>query len=253
MKRARLVLFLISCTVFTGVFVSGLLALHPFGHAGPPASSYGDTVNAVSVNERHITDAVTAVNFDIRAFDTLGEEFILFASVMGVLLLLRHHPDERHAAARDLAPGRRVPRASDAVRILSVSLAGPIVVFGLYLVSHGQVSPGGGFQGGVVLATAPLMIYLAGEFRSLRRLIPPFLVETAEAIGAGGYALIGAIALMLREPFLYNFLPLGKPGDVFSGGTVAVIDVAVGLAVSGGFVVLLKAFLDQVLLRRDPL
>ncbi len=252
MTTARLPLFLVSCAAFTAVLGSGLVALHPFGDAGPPASTYGDLANTLAVNERHITDAVTAVNFDIRGFDTLGEEFILFASVMGVTLLLRHHPDERHARARDLAPGRRVPRASDAVRILSVSLGGPIVVFGLYIVSHGQVSPGGGFQGGVILATAPLMIYLAGEFRRLRRIIPPLLVETAEAMGAGGYAVIGGAALLMNEPFLYNYLPLGKPGDVFSGGAVAVLDVAVGLAVAGGFVVLLKAFLDKVLLRSDP-
>jgi multicomponent Na+:H+ antiporter subunit B len=253
MKSARLALFLPSCAVFTGIFASSLLALHPVGSAQAPATTYGNTVNAISVNERHITDAVTAVNFDIRGFDTLGEEFILFASVMGVLLILRRHPDEQRTGARDLAQGRRIPRASDAVRILSVSLSGPIVVFGLYLVTHGQVSPGGGFQGGVILATAPLLIYLAGEFRSLRKLIPPVLVETAEAIGAGGYVLIGAIGLLFREPFLYNLLPLGKPGDVLSGGTVALIDLSVGLAVAGGFTVLLKAFLDRVLLRRDPL
>ncbi len=251
MKHARLVLFLAACAVFTAVFVSGLSALHPVGSAQPPASSYGDAANSISLHERHITDAVTAVNFDLRGFDTLGEEFILFGAVMGILLLLRHHPDEQHAQESDKAPGRRVPRPSDAVRIFAVSLAGPLVIFGLYLVTHGQISPGGGFQGGVVLATAPLLIYLAGQFRWLRKLVPHVLVETAEAMGAGGYAIIGAAALLHGEPFLYNFLPLGRPGKVFSSGTVAVIDLAVGLAVAGGFVMLIKAFLDRTVLEKE--
>ena len=54
-------------------------------------------VNAVTVPERQITDAVTAVNFDIRGFDTLGEEFIMFVSVMGVALLLRKQPSDEPA------------------------------------------------------------------------------------------------------------------------------------------------------------
>lgn len=252
MKRVRLVLFVASCAVFSAVFLSGLFSLHPVGQASPPASSYGDAANAISVHERHITDAVTAVNFDLRGFDTLGEEYILFAAVMGVLLLLRHHPDEQHAQSSDQAPGRRVPRTSDAIRLFAVGLAGPLVIFGLYLVTHGQISPGGGFQGGVILATAPLMIYLAGHFPWLRRLVPHVFVETAEAVGAGGYAIIGAAALLQGEPFLFNFLPFGRPGEVFSGGTVALIDLTVGLAVAGGFVVILKTFLDRTVLRRQP-
>ena len=252
MNRVRLVLFLASCAVLAAVLASGLSALHPVGRAQPPSSSYGDAANAISVQERHITDAVTAVNFDLRGFDTLGEEFILFAAVMGVMLLLRHHPDEEHAQSSDQAPGRRVPRTSDAIRIFAVLLVGPLVVFGLYLVTHGQISPGGGFQGGVILATAPLLIYLAGHFPWLRRLVPRVLVETGEAVGAGGYAVIGAVALLHGEPFLFNFLPFGRPGTVFSGGTVAVIDLTVGLAVAGGFVMILKTFLDRTVLRRQP-
>ena len=61
------------------------LAYSPLAPFGYVQSQYGDMVNAITVPERHITDAVTAVNFDIRGFDTLGEEFILFTSVMGVL------------------------------------------------------------------------------------------------------------------------------------------------------------------------
>ena len=95
------------------------------GPVGLAQSKYGDTVNAITVAERHITDAVTAVNFDIRGFDTLGEEFILFTSVVGVILLMRRQKDEPAGDHEDRLPGRNIPRPSDAVRITGVLLVAP--------------------------------------------------------------------------------------------------------------------------------
>jgi len=242
---ARLTLFGVAAATFAAVVGGAAAEIRPNGW-------YADFVNRVTVPERQITDAVTAVNFDIRGFDTLGEEFIMFASVLGVALLLRRQRDEWNGPPLDRARGRGVPAPSDAIRILTVALVGPVVLFGIYVVVHGQATPGGGFQGGVVLATAPLLIYLAGEYGSLVRLAPRWLVESAEAIGAGGYAVIGAIGMLRSERFLENWLPLGKAGDVFSGGTVALIDLTVGLEVAGGFIVLLLLFLEETLVRRDP-
>jgi multicomponent Na+:H+ antiporter subunit B len=240
----RLGIFLAAAAGFVALFGWGLAGLPAFGHYRGP---YGDILNAICVPERHITDVVTAINFDFRGFDTLGEEFIMFASVMGVVLLLRLHSGERKEPPRDQAAARKVGAASDAVRILCVSLAGPVAVFGIYVVVHGQLTPGGGFQGGVVLASAPLLLYLAGEFRMLRRIAPHWLVEVSEAVGAGGYAVIGALGLFSHAAFLRNVLPLGTKGDVFSGGTVALIDLAVGLEVSAGFLLLLITFLQETL------
>jgi len=250
--KVRMAIFVVCGCALFAIFAAGLSRLHPVGFAAGPATTYSEFVNSITVPERRITDAVTAVNFDIRGFDTLGEEYIMFASVLGVMLLLRRQPDERDGAPIDKQKGRRIPSPSDAVRILTISLTGPLVVFGVYIVVHGQISPGGGFQGGMILATAPLMIYLSGEFESLRKLAPRWLVEVAEAIGAGGYVVIGAAGLFASTAFLHNLLPPGQPGDVFSGGTVALLNVTVGLEVAGGFIVLLLAFLEETLVRRDP-
>jgi multicomponent Na+:H+ antiporter subunit B len=58
--------------------------------------------------------------------------------------------------------------------------------------------------------------------------------------------------MLTHAAFLKNYLPAGKPGDVFSGGTVALIDVTVGLEVAAGFILLLLIFLEETLVRRDP-
>jgi multicomponent Na+:H+ antiporter subunit B len=115
------------------------------------------------------------------------------------------------------------------------------------LVTHGHLTPGGGFQGGVILATAPLLVYLAGEFDTFRRIASHVLVEVAEAIGAGGYVAIGMMGLLAGAPFLQNVLPLGQLGSVVSAGTIPLLNVTVAVAVSAGFLLLLIAFLEEVL------
>lgn len=245
-KRTRTGIFLIGVAGLAALFLAGLLGLPPLGEYRGP---YGDILNAIAVPERHITNVVTGVNFDFRAFDTLGEEYIMFTSVFGALLLLRRLRGEVERKERDRAPERRIPRTSDAARTFTLGLVGPLTLFGIYLVVHGQLTPGGGFQGGVLLATAPLSVYLAGSFRDFRRVTRRNLVEIAEAAGAAGYAIIGLAALAAGSAFLENFIPQGSPGDVFSGGTIALINLTVGLEVAAGFVVLLNAFLEETLTR----
>jgi multicomponent Na+:H+ antiporter subunit B len=248
-RKVRWALFFVAAPVLALLYVSALRGLPAFGHYRGP---YGDVLNQVAVYERHATDVVTAVNFDYRGFDTLGEEFILFSSVMGAVLLLRAQKREKkeEGSARkeaDAARQRMVPRPSEAVRDLAVALIGPLVCFGLYIVLHGQLTPGGGFQGGVILATAPLLVYLASDFRTFKQITSHNLIEVAEAAGAGGYVVIGLMGMLVGGAYLRNVFPLGQTGNVNSSGTIFAISAATGLEVAAGFVLLLYAFLEQTL------
>ncbi len=244
MNRVRAVVFGAGVIGFAAVFLAGLGGLPPVGHYRGP---YGDVINHGTVPERHVADAVTAVNFDYRGFDTLGEEFILFASVMGTLLLLRKQPDERRQRPHDRAPDHPRIRPSDAVRVLSLALIGPTLAFGIYVVTHGQCSPGGGFQGGVIVATALLQVYLAGDFVTMAAFVRHRATAFVESAGAGGYAAIGLASLVAGGLFLQNVLPLGQTGTLLSGGTVPLISLAVGFEVAAGFALLLRAFLEETL------
>jgi multicomponent Na+:H+ antiporter subunit B len=250
---ARRAVLLVALLGFAGLYVWGLQGLPP---SGEYRGLYGKVINQVVVTERHATDAVTAVTFDYRGFDTLGEEFILFASVMGVAVLLRHQTEEEEEAGgeeqqEDESSARAAPDPSAATRVMGLVLVGIIVTFGLYVVTHGQLTPGGGFQGGVILATAPLLVYLAGDPKKLLRIAPPWLVEVGEACGAAGFVLLGLLGLVLGGLYLQNVVPLG-PSDpkVTSAGTIPLINLSTGLEVAGGFVLLLSVFLEQVLSRR---
>ena len=245
--RVRRVIFLIAGGLLAGLMAWGLHALPDFGAYD---GTYGRVISHVSVPERHITDVVTAVNFDYRGFDTLGEEFIFFAAVLGVALILRPQRGEGAGHFTDYATGRAVPPTSDAVRVLGLGLTPPTVLFGIYVVAHGHLTPGGGFQGGVVLATGVLLIYLAGEFDDLHGLYSEAALERSEGLGAGAFVAIGMLGLATGHAFLANVLPLGTTGTVFSAGTVPLLNMSVGLEIAAGLVLLVTTFLHQTIVLR---
>ena len=243
----RMRVFVVALAGLLGLLLWAFIGLPDFGHYGGP---YGDILNRVAVPERSTTDVVTAVNFDYRGFDTLGEDFILFAAVIAVASILRTLHGERSRPPDDDAAGRNVPATSLLVRVTGLGLVAPVILVGIYIVAHGHQTPGGGFQGGVILATALLLVYLAGDYATMRAVGPTWLIELAEGTGAAGFALIGVAGLVAGKAFFENVLGKGTPGELLSAGTIPLSNAAVGLAVTGGFVFMLSEFLEQTLIRR---
>jgi multicomponent Na+:H+ antiporter subunit B len=246
--RLRRWAFLAGMAGLAAFYLWGLHGLPGFGRYPGP---YGDVINRIAVGQTNATGVVSAINFEYRGFDTLGEEFILFAAAAGVAIVLRRLRGEQERSATDEAAGRDVPPTSGAVRQVALILTGPMLVVGWYLASHAQTSPSGGFQGGVVLATAFILIYLAGQFLAFERVSPVDVTDAVEAVGAAGFAAIGLAAVAMGLPFLTNFLGLGTvPGAVSSSGTIALISFFVGLEVAAAFVLIVSELLDQALLLR---
>jgi multicomponent Na+:H+ antiporter subunit B len=238
------------------VAVAGLAAFYLWGMSGLPAfghypGPYGFAILRLAVPQTNATGVVSAVNFSYRGFDTLGEEFILFAAAAGVAIVLRRLRDERERSAVDEAADRDVPSTSGAVRMVALLFTGPVLVVGWWLATHAQANPSGGFQGGVILATAFVLVYLSGEFLVLKRFSPAALTDAVEAVGAGGFAAVGLAAVPLGLAFLTNNQPHGQvPGAVSSSGTIALISFFVGLEVGAAFLLIIGEMLDQTLLIR---
>lgn len=232
----------------TGVFWFGAagfaaLLLRAVGRLpafGSDLHPYGARAVAAAVGPRRTANVVSSINFDQRGFDTLGEESILFAAVLGVVVLLRRTTDERRIRPRrqDVLPS---------TRLFGVLMLPLVALGGLYIVDHGQLSPGGGFQGGVILATALHVMYVAADYNALARLRPLAVFEVADSAGAIGFAVLGFAGLLAGSVYLADTLPLGTFNHLVSGGTVPLFNAAVGLEVGAGVIVLLARFLDQVL------
>jgi multicomponent Na+:H+ antiporter subunit B len=244
-RRARTALFLAGLAVLAFMLVAAVGELPGFGHYPGP---YGTLIAREGVAATGATDLVTAVNFDYRAYDTLGEEFILFAAVLGVAVVLRRRRGER--AADEPAEDSHFPGSSSALGALGLGLVGPLLVLGGYVVTHGHLTPGGGFQGGVVLAAGALIAFLAGEYLVLKVVAPHAVVEAGEAAGAAGFALVGVGGLVFAGVFFANFIALGSPGSLLSAGTIPISNMAVGVEVAGAFLLLWTEFSDQALVVR---
>jgi len=242
-------IFLVVGTGLAAFYLWGLSGLPGFGNYPGP---YGPAILRIAVAQTNATGVVSAINFDYRGFDTVGEEFILFVAATGVAIVLRTLRGERERAAVDEAADRDVPPTSSAVRMVAVLFTGPVVLAGWWLASHAQTDPSGGFQGGVMLATAFVLIYLSGEFLVFKRFSPADITEAVEAVGAGGYAAIGVSAVAMGLAYLKDFLPLGQvPGAVSSSGTIALISFFVGIEVAAAFILIVAELLEQTLLIRQ--
>ena len=85
----------------------------------------------------------------------MGEEFILFAAVLGVAILLQAQRDQTEQPPDEDAADRHTPATSNAVRVVGLALVGPVVLFGIYVVAHGHLSPGAGSRAGSSWPPAP--------------------------------------------------------------------------------------------------
>jgi multicomponent Na+:H+ antiporter subunit B len=244
-RRARLFLFLPAGVTTFMLLTWAYFGLPSFGHYQGP---YGDVIARNVLGERHVPSAIAAIVFDYRGFDSVGEELILLASVLGVTMLLREQASREQRTRRSREEDHRPQETSVPIVVAGLAVIAPVMVLGLQMVTHGQLSPGGGFQGGAVLATAPLFIYLAGSYVTFRRLNPHVLLDVSESSGAAGLLLLGLVALIVAGAYLQNFLPLGIPKTIFSGGTIPLANLVTGLAVSAGFVFIVATFLEETLL-----
>ena len=241
-------LFLPAVLLLAAGLVWAVTELPAFGHY---SGVYGLALEHVALGQRRATDIVSPVTFDYRGVDTLGEEFILFAAATGLAVLLRAQRGERRdeEEAKDHPADRLGRDTSDALRTLALPAIGALVVLGVYVVTHGHLTPGGGFQGGVILATVPILIYLAGQALLARELSPLAASDLVEAAGAAAFVCIGVGGLIAGVAFLYNFVPLGTPGDLLSAGTIPLLNVSVGIEVAGAVTLVFSEFVDQRLLR----
>jgi len=240
--RLRLVLFALACLVTLPAVIGIALNMPAFGAHPMP---YGDAINAAAPRERHVSNMVSAINFDYRGFDTLGEEFMLLCAVTGTVVLLRGSRGEALEARPGIVPGRKMPPRSDAVVLIARLFAPLTMLFGVYVALHAMTTPGGGFQGGVIAASAALLIFLGEGYRGWRGVVKSPMLDVLEGGGATLYALCGFASMALGAPYLTNFLPLGTFKDVWSGGLMLVENAGVACAVAGSFALVFLEFMEE--------
>ncbi len=186
---------------------------------------------------------VTAVVVTYRGLDTLGEVTVLFISAAGVGLMLRR--TRRRDDSEDLEKGDRAEEtagthkpASEIVETATELLLPMVILFGIYVFLNGHLSPGGGFQGGAIIASGTMFLLLALPESHISRL----MIAIIESLSGFSYVVVGVLGVIMAGGFLDNrIMDLGTYGSLFSAGAIPLIYVFVGLKV--GFE--LSAVLDR--------
>ncbi len=164
---------------------------------------------------------VTSVVVLYRGFDTLGEVTVLFLAATGLGALL-------HGLKRSESQKRR-PKAAPSLimRTATRVLFPPLLLLGAYIFVHGHLTPGGGFPGGVAVALAYLLGFLAHDHWTVNHR----WIRWIESFAGMTYVVIGLLGLYLAGSFLANFLPTGTPGRLFSAGIIPLIYITIGFKV----------------------
>ena len=224
-RQVRLYRVLSVCVTLalSGIFLAAALALPVFGDPSAPA------LNEVSrryleqgAEETGAVNAVTGLILDYRAFDTLGESAVLFAAAASVILLL-NRPDRR----------TRTFRGPDQLtNLLGRPLLPVILLFGVYVILNGHLSPGGGFSGGAVLGGGLILASLVLGEERMEQLLPSRRTTRLTALCLLAYAVMKGYSFFTGGNHVGPDVPKGNPGDLFSGGLILPLNICVGIIVA---------------------
>lgn len=122
-----------------------------------------------------------------------------------------------------------------------------IQMFGFYIIFHGHLSPGGSFAGGIIVAIGFICFSLVFGAERGQEKIPHNITNLVESFGTLWYGLVGLVGILRGAGFLLNkgAVPIGQPGDLFSGGLIFLITFGVGLKVASTMVSLFYALTEE--------
>lgn len=216
-------------------FLLLVLAAHlPYGHT---SMTLGNAILAHAPGEVHTANIVAAVLLAYRGIDTLGELSILFTAAAGVGLVIGH------SSLRSYRRSDNPPQAeSGFITTRAVDLLMPLlIVVGFYIIFYGHVTPGGGFQGGVILAIAFFLPVLVRPGTQINH----GMITLLEGLAGSAFIIVGLWVMFYDQPFLQpvfdSFLGSGPLGSLWSAGTLPLLYLAVGLKVGAELAGLLMA------------
>jgi len=217
-------------SVLAILLVLGALAAAVVPHLGMPRelAGVGREYARDGMEVTGSANLVTAVIVAYRGLDTLGEVVVLFCASTSVVLILTLFP----LGVRPSPPSRIVEHTA---RVLPA----PILLFAFYFIAHSHLSPGGGFPGGTVMASAFLLVMLGSTSVPGRSGSLPAI----EALAGISFGLLGFWGVLTAGQFLNNrVLGTGTPGQLVSAGLIPLISIAIGAKVASEFSGVFAAF-----------
>ncbi len=257
---------LILVAVLGGMLIYGSLEFPPWGDPGSPASSHVSPYYIeTSMDDTSVPNLVTAVLADYRGYDTMFETIVIFTAGIACIFLLRTYKREeagtrlyRHIATditlriekegkfpEDTVAFERIDSVwvpHDLIVRTTCRLIIPFIqIFALYVIAHGHHSPGGGFQGGVILGAAMILYAVGFNMRTAMQRMGERATVMLSTLGVFIYAGTGLLCVFLGLNYLdYGALAgmLGVDPVTARSHGILIVEIGVGIAVMAVMVIL---------------
>ncbi len=166
-------------------------------------------------------NSITAIVVNFRGFDTLGEVTVLFLAATGLASILYRKEEEEEDVERVSLP------SSSLVRTGAKILFPLMLLLGIYVFVHGHLTPGGGFQGGAIIATGFLLMLITYKHFETNHNVMVWL----ESLAGLAFVAVGLYGLFAYGSFLQNTHSVGTLNDLISGGLIPLIYIFIGIKV----------------------
>lgn len=230
-KRIYGCMAVLFCLALITVLLFTVSNLPTFGSADNPASN--------EVVQRYIEEGLAetgAVNIvagmilDYRAFDTLGESHVLFIAATCVMILLRADKQgKKHTTKKSIVPQTK----PDPILKAAATLLTPfILIFGIYIVLNGHLSPGGGFSGGAIIGAGLILAANAFGFEQTGRFFTRKTYSVVSLFALLFYSAAKSYSFYTGANHIESIIPKGTPGAILSSGLILPLNICVGMVVA---------------------
>lgn len=188
------------------------------------------------LQETGAVNIVTGMILDYRAFDTFGESCVLFIGSCCVLVLLRLDSNSKNESIRKMiaeSDDRHFEPKNDIILQKCACILVPIImIFGIYIVLNGHLSPGGGFSGGAVLGSGFILYLNAFGYKKMGKMFTEKVYKRTTLCALTFYCLAKSYSFFTGANHLESGIPLGTPGAILSSGLILPLNICVGLVVA---------------------
>ena len=234
-RRFYRIASVVCCVALILMLLTAVSYLPPVGGADNPASN--------EVAAKYIEDGlqdtgavniVTGMILDYRAFDTFGESNVLFIATCTVLILLRSDKkkDKQQVAVEQSREQHYEPKDDSILQRITFLLFPIIVIYGIYVILNGHLSPGGGFSGGAIIGAGLILYANAFGFADLNRFFTEKTYKWISFASLAFYCLAKSYSFFTGANHLESGIPLGQPGAILSSGLILPLNICVGLVVA---------------------
>ena len=181
------------------------------------------------LEETGATNIVAGMILDYRAFDTLGESHVLFIAATCVMILLRLDSKSK----RNQEIRRKPKKTEDPILRMAAKLLTPfILIYGIYIVLNGHLSPGGGFSGGAIIGAGLILMANAFGFEQTDRFFTRKTYSIITVAALLFYSAAKSYSFFTGANHLESGIPKGIPGAIVSGGLILPLNICVGMVVA---------------------